>query len=471
MNRKHFLQTLAAAPLLLPSAAPAAPKKRVIVVGGGLTGLIAARELEKRGIDTVLIEAADRLGGRVATAHYGHGLQAEYGMQEIWEKSPLLGIVKELGLKTESGDDPYSSLLINDRLYPFVQDTREQYFSTLFTPPEREQFRAVITEMEGLYTEATRQGLTDRTRPLQEISYADWLEKKKLPTNVLHALRLTIEVELAAASEQFSALSAILEWRTFLFKGEVNYHVEGGNWLLIQKLGASLRGPILLNARVTEVNRDPGKRAYVTYIQGNKVRTMTGDAVVMTIPWIYLHQIQFRPALTALQLEAIESLGRGQYTVVHMLLDRKAEKLWDINGEAPFPVLSAGPLGVIYGPHATNTSGPNILFSLLVYGLEAQAYHMAPRDAKRKELMDGLDKLWPGFSKHVRDAQFYTYHPAAVAYWPPGRSPLDEKSKAVRTPNAGLFLAGDWTESSHSEGAAVSALETAHAVAAFLKRP
>ncbi|MGH8863370.1 MAG: FAD-dependent oxidoreductase [Burkholderiales bacterium] len=56
---------------------------RVVVVGGGLAGLTTAYELQKRGIVAQIIEASDVFGGRVATARYPGGLQAEYGLQEM----------------------------------------------------------------------------------------------------------------------------------------------------------------------------------------------------------------------------------------------------------------------------------------------------------------------------------------------------------------------------------------------------
>jgi monoamine oxidase len=87
---------------LLSPAWAQSPRPRVVVVGGGLAGLITSWRLEQKGYTVCLLEGSDRLGGRVGTAHYPNGLTAEYGMQELWEKSPLLGIVQELGLKLES---------------------------------------------------------------------------------------------------------------------------------------------------------------------------------------------------------------------------------------------------------------------------------------------------------------------------------------------------------------------------------
>ena len=39
----------------------------VVVVGGGLAGITAARDLRQRGVSTAVIEASDRLGGRTYT--------------------------------------------------------------------------------------------------------------------------------------------------------------------------------------------------------------------------------------------------------------------------------------------------------------------------------------------------------------------------------------------------------------------
>ena len=470
MHRRLLLLCLTL--LSLANSLPlwAQERPQVVVVGGGIAGLVTAYKLEQRGYRCSLLEGGERLGGRIGTAHYPQGLEAEYGMQEIWEKSPLIGIIKELGLTLEASDDPFSSLLIDDHLYAFTEDTREEYFKKLFTPAERKAFDATIAELESCYTEATTKGLTPKMLKLQNMSFAEFLKARKLPAKTEQAIRLTIEVELATVAEKFSALSAILEYRTFLFGGEKNYHVPGGNSVIIGKLGEALKGPKVMGATVTHVVRrtvNGRLLAEVSYLKNSTEQKIQADAVVMAVPWVMLHQIQFEPALTETQLRALSRLGRGQYTVIHMLLDKAVAGLW-AKGD-PFPVLSNAELGVIYGPHATDTKGAEMVFSFLIYGPEAEAYHMAPRDVKRAEVMEGMDALWPGFSKYVHETFFYSYHPAAVTYWPKGRSPLDELSAAIRTPNQGLFLAGDWTESSHAEGAVHSALLTTDKVDGYLK--
>lgn len=56
---------------------------RVVVAGGGLAGLSAARELQRQGLLVHLVEARDRLGGRVHTVRDADGLHVEAGGEFI----------------------------------------------------------------------------------------------------------------------------------------------------------------------------------------------------------------------------------------------------------------------------------------------------------------------------------------------------------------------------------------------------
>ncbi|MFK7828780.1 MAG: flavin monoamine oxidase family protein [Congregibacter sp.] len=70
LNRRHLLRLLGAASLgatLPPGLLAANSTRRVVVVGAGLAGLAAARLLEQQGVDVQVLEARDRIGGRVFT--------------------------------------------------------------------------------------------------------------------------------------------------------------------------------------------------------------------------------------------------------------------------------------------------------------------------------------------------------------------------------------------------------------------
>ena len=70
----------------------------VVVVGSGLAGLVTARELVRRGISVVVLEAEQRLGGRVHTVTFDDGVTAEAHLEEFWEGNPAFPLLTELGL-------------------------------------------------------------------------------------------------------------------------------------------------------------------------------------------------------------------------------------------------------------------------------------------------------------------------------------------------------------------------------------
>jgi monoamine oxidase len=72
----------------------------VIVVGAGIAGLAAARTLAEKGLRVALIEARDRVGGRIFTLPAAEGgLPVELGAEFIHGLPPeLIGLVDEAGL-------------------------------------------------------------------------------------------------------------------------------------------------------------------------------------------------------------------------------------------------------------------------------------------------------------------------------------------------------------------------------------
>ena len=84
MNRRGFLlaATAGAAALATRGAGAAAEKRDVIVIGAGLAGLGAALMLRDAGLSVLLLEATDRVGGRVSTVDFADG-QIEMGASQI----------------------------------------------------------------------------------------------------------------------------------------------------------------------------------------------------------------------------------------------------------------------------------------------------------------------------------------------------------------------------------------------------
>lgn len=86
---------------------------RVVIVGGGISGLAAAYELVKRGVRPIVLEASSRFGGNIRT-HARDGFVIEEGPDSWVAQKPQVAVLaKELGL----GDDLVETLPENRKTY------------------------------------------------------------------------------------------------------------------------------------------------------------------------------------------------------------------------------------------------------------------------------------------------------------------------------------------------------------------
>jgi monoamine oxidase len=73
----------------------------VAIVGAGLAGLTAARRLVDAGVEPVVVEARDRVGGRTLNHHIGDGKVVEVGGQWVGPtQRRMLALAQELGVDT-----------------------------------------------------------------------------------------------------------------------------------------------------------------------------------------------------------------------------------------------------------------------------------------------------------------------------------------------------------------------------------
>jgi monoamine oxidase len=100
MNRRHLMSLLPGA-LLAPRMGHAQAGARVIVIGAGLAGLAAARDLQAAGLDVTVVEGRDRIGGRLWTSRLWADLPVDLGASWIHgtKGNPLTDLADEAGAK------------------------------------------------------------------------------------------------------------------------------------------------------------------------------------------------------------------------------------------------------------------------------------------------------------------------------------------------------------------------------------
>jgi monoamine oxidase len=462
---------------------------RIVVVGGGLTGLVAAQELQSRGLTVVVLEGGDRVGGRIGTEQFPDGATAERCMEEFWDTSPAHALLQRLGIPVI--DQPAcSSMIIDDGLHPYrACGGTAQYFDELFDACDRSAFSRWNRTAAGVLAEmalaASVGKLTDRLTELTRPSFAAYIHDLGLPSRVRAWIRIVVESEAAVEWDRIAALDGIEEMRPFLIadNGDSAHSscVNEGNERLVEELASMLGDDaIRLNSRVRRVVDHRGADG-VSVIYEDEIgdcHIEHGDHVLLTPPLWALQQIDLEPVLDGLSRAAIESLAAGSYVKVILRLRPDMVDIQQCDGEYPFTLLTDGPAGCVYLRDGRATGRDHVL-TMLIHGHWARLLNGRSRDAILKCGVRSLEGVvataapgWTprpimrGVSAAVTDAKVFDY-PNAVAYWPNalGRSRFDHLSAALRAPHGRVLIGGDSTDSSHSDGAVAAGQRMAAVIA------
>ncbi|CAG1021581.1 FAD-dependent oxidoreductase [Methylomonas sp. LL1] len=433
----------------------------VLIVGAGLSGLSAAYHLKKAGKSSVILEMSPHIGGRIRTAAYANNAHAEVGLEEFWENNPAIEILRELNIPLETSYTSFSSFYYQGKLHPFSHDSNLEFLESFIDSDEMRAYKAWDSKMAALYRQLGQQPLPAEIMALKDISFADWIKNTSaLSPKTQEFVRIETEPEYAASWHKISALDGIAEWHLFSGEGLAPRHVVGGNQRATEAIADFVgRDNIRLNQLVTHIKSDHSSvEVTVTDQASFQQQVFRARYVIAAIPLFRLNDIQFTPPLTPDRRQAIQSQSAGAYFTAHVLVDGKADKFWKQDDESILPILTDGPLGVIYEGHSE--VGHDAILNLLVSGAEAERFNarIASSDDIRESLLEAFERLWPGFGPLVKQMTFYRYHPRAIASWPVGRSRFDQLSEAFRQPQGRVYFAGDFTEDTHSNGAANSAM-------------
>jgi monoamine oxidase len=274
----------------------------VTIIGAGLAGIAAARALQAQGRTVVILEARERIGGRIWTARAWEGIPLELGASWVNGTigNPVFAAARDLGLAMVPTG--YKSVpLIYDYRGDLVPDRAragaEARFSRIIGSLKR-KFKNVSTDMPLK---------TAFQRACEDLSFS--APDQHLLNHIFHS---HIEHEYAADGLDLS----LWHWDDVGEYHGADVILPDGLGTLVERMAEGL--DIRLGQEVTQIDHGGPNVSIST-----RDETVTSDFAVVTLPIGVLksHAVAFKPELPREKSTALARLGMGLLNKIHLRFD------------------------------------------------------------------------------------------------------------------------------------------------------
>lgn len=433
----------------------AAVKADVIIIGAGAAGLAAAARLTRAGQRVLLLEARDRIGGRIWT-----------------RREPHLACPIELGAEFIHGHAPLTRALLAGAGIASIDAAPQRW---------------VLREGELRQADAWFAGVIEalgKSRALEhaDMSFDEFLERHltQLTPEQRAGARRMAEGFDAADTARASARAIVSEWTGDALSDSPQSRPEGGYAGLLAALMAQMdatRLTLRLQCPVQEVYWSHGAVKVRARLRGETLEA-TAPRAIVTLPLALLQDaaaVTFSPPL-ADKRSALAGLATG--SVIKVML-RFAETFWEKlhDGryrDASFFIAPGTPLPTFWTPaplHAPLlvawTAGPRALALARTHGDGAPL--VAPVLAGLESLFGpeaGIADLLEAYYYH--DWQHDPYARGAYSYVLTGGA--QARAALARPLEETLFFAGEATDTQDESGTVAGALESGARAAAEVQR-
>jgi monoamine oxidase len=433
----------------------------VLVAGAGLAGLAAARDLVALGARVTVVDARDRVGGRVWTIRDGFAdnQHAEIGGDFIDEEQHAIReLAGELGLKL-------TRILRSGFGYVRPDGAGRPKIAARSAKRGWERLAKELEPLTRPYNLAEHRWDTPITADLARRSVAAWLDEVRADAE----LRATAtglrgffladpdELSLIALVDQFSESEAPAVGGM--------YRVEGGNDRLTGALAGPLGDRLHLNTEIVALSHR-GRTVRVSVKNGRALAQITCDYAILTVPATLLRRMPITPALPAQQHDAFSRLQYGRAT---KSLLQFSSRFWRATGR-PRAFGSPLPVGAVWEANEEQPGRAGIL-ALMAGGGASDATQGIVAKHGVRGLASALDWLGAEHSELKASRQVVWEHDpyarGGYAYFDPAFDPALRPWLA--RPAGRLFFAGEHTSlkwQGYMNGAVESGRRAAAEVAA-----
>jgi monoamine oxidase len=434
----------------------------VVVVGAGLAGLAAAERLLAAGVEPLVLEARDRVGGRTLTAPAADGTLIDHGAQWVGPTQRCVAALAERlgattfpsfdqGLHTEHRDGTvrrYRGELLGEdsEVGPAVGAAfAELDAMAAAVPPEAPWTAELAGEWDSQTLESwIRARVAPAARPWVRLAAAATLAAEPGDLSLLHVL--FVARSAGGIGPLVSTGGGAQERR---------FH-EGAQTLAL-RLAGRLGDRVRLGAPVRLVRHGPGGVEVEAEVEAGGQAVAAGHAIV-AVPPALAGRIAYRPALPGWRGQLTQRVPMGSAVKVHALYE---EPFWRAQGLSGQAIADSGPIRVTYDNSPAGGS-PGVLVGF-VEGGPARAWARWSPAERREAALAGLACLFGEPARRPRELLEWSWTDEEwtggcyAGYFPPGV--WTAYGPALRAPVGRLHWAGTETATAwagYMEGAVQS---------------
>ncbi len=362
----------------------------VAVIGAGLAGLVAARDLAREGASVVVLEARERVGGRTLNAELGEGKVVEVGGQWIGPtQERLAALASELGIET------FPTYIEGQNLLE-LGGRQRRYSGTIprLNPASLVELELARRRLDALGRRLSLEApwSSDRARKLDSLTLSSWLRRALHTGPARRLVEIAVRTVWGADSSELSLLFALWYMRSGggfdslldTEGGAQQDRFAGGSQLISLRLASELGERVLTSVPVRRVNHGAER----VEIEAGAARASVRRAIVAMAPPL-CDRVEWDPGLPPARSQLGQRMPWGAYLKFNAVYD---EPFWRADGLSGESVSDAGPATTSFDNSPPDGS-PGVLLAFASGG-DARALQRLAATQRREAVLEGLARVF-----------------------------------------------------------------------------